>query len=315
MRVCVSIDLDNYQDYRSLVDPDGEESAHSFYGDAVPRYLDLLDQHELRGTFFVIGRDTAVPEHRRWIRAIADRGHEVGNHSYSHPYNFRALSRGEKELEIDQGDAALADVLGERTVGFRTPSCEVDCETLTILAERGYLYDSSVFPSPFMWAFMLYGRLFVRHDSYQLGEFLAPLAPATPYVPSAKRLHHRRGSDTEAAPTVLEIPFSVVSPLRIPFYSTLLRRLGCGFFSRILRWYGDQQTELHSLFHMIELAALDDTSLGRALERTPALAVPLERRVLFVDHCFGELGAVGEPSTLRELAKSYLDDDARNPAV
>ncbi len=306
MRVCVSIDLDNYQDYRSLVDPDGDETGHSFYADAVPRYLDLLDRHGLRGTFFAIGRDLAVPEHRRSVRAIAERGHEVGNHSYSHPYNFRALTRAEKEREIDQCDSALADVLGERPVGFRTPSCEVDCETLGILAERGYLYDSSVFPSPVMWAFMVYGRLFIRHDGYQLGELLAPLAPSTPYLPSATRLHRRRRLGAGSAPSVLEIPFSVVSPLRIPFYSTLLRRLGCGFFSWMLRRYGARKGELHSLFHLIELADLGESSLSRALERTPALAVPLDARVRFLAHCFEELGRAGEPSTLRELAEFHL---------
>ena len=54
------------------------------------------------------------------------------------------------------------------------------------------------------------------------------------------------------AATVLEIPISVSSPLRIPFYSTLLRRLGPGFFSWILRRYGRYRRELHGLFHLID---------------------------------------------------------------
>jgi hypothetical protein len=315
VRVCISVDLDNYQDYRSLLDPDGEEHAHSFYPDAVPRFLDLLDRHGLRATFFVIGRDTAVAEHRRWIRSISERGHEVGNHSFSHPYNFRALSRQEKRDEIERGDAAIADVIGERPVGFRAPSCEIDCETLAILGERGYLYDSSVFPTPVMWAFMVYGKLFIRHGSYQLGEATAALAPSTPYLPSPRRLHRRRGQAESGAPAVLEIPFSVSTPLRIPFYSTLLRRLGPGFFSWLLRRYGGRRRELHALFHLIELAEFDDTPLGRAYERAPALAVSLASRQRFLDHCFAQMAGAGEPATLRELALAHLEGDARGRAA
>jgi len=315
VRTCVSIDLDNYQDYRSLVDPDGEESAHSFYTDAVPRFLDLLDRHELRGTFFVIDRDAAVAENRRWIRTIADRGHEVGNHSYDHPYNFRALSRGEKEAQIDQGDAAVADVLGERPVGFRTPSCDVDCETLQILAQRGYLYDSSVFPTPVMWAFMVYGRLFIRHGSYQLGPLLAALAPPTAYHPSPTRLHRRRRPEEDGPPGVLEIPCSVVPLLRIPFYSTLLRRLGRGFFSWMVRRYASRGADLTSLFHLIELADFAETPLGGAFDRTPALAVPFETRERFLDHCFRELRGTGQPATLREIASAYVEEQAREEAA
>jgi len=192
VKVCVTIDMDDYRDYQSLVDVDGEATEASFYADAVPRFLDLLDAAGVRATFFLIGRDGAVPAHRPIVREIAARGHEVGNHSWSHPYNFRALPRARKVAEIEQGDAAIADVLGARPVGFRTPSCDVDWETIECLAERGYLYDSSVFPSPIMWAFMVYGKLFVKRPDYQLGQPLAVFAPGRPYLPRPGAIHRAR---------------------------------------------------------------------------------------------------------------------------
>src|SRR5919108_301985 len=47
-----------------------------------PRVLDILAQFGVRGTFFVIGK--RAEQHPEIIRAIADTGHEVGNHTYTH---------------------------------------------------------------------------------------------------------------------------------------------------------------------------------------------------------------------------------------
>ena len=125
MKVCISIDMDNHRDYQSLVDPRGEALEVSFYREGVPRYLDALDEVGARATFFMVGRDGQDRENRRAVQRIVERGHEVGNHSYTHPYNFRHLSRTEKEGEIRQGEESVADITGERPVGFRTPSVDV----------------------------------------------------------------------------------------------------------------------------------------------------------------------------------------------
>lgn len=310
MKVCVSIDMDNYREYRSLVDPTGDGAGPSFYFDAVPRFLDLLERNGMRATFFMIGQDGEEPAQRRVVREIAERGHEIGNHSYTHPYNFRQLTRAQKVEEIRRTEETIADITGARPLGFRTPSCDVDGETLELLAERGYLYDSSIFPSPVMWAFMIYGKLFVRREDYALGNPAAVFAPARPYLPRFDRLHRPRERDAhgdEARPAIVEIPFSVVPLLRMPFYSTLLRRLGRRAFSAMLWAYGRQRPELHTLFHLIELADFEDTSLGAAFDRTPGLGIPFSTRERFLGHAIDSLAAVGTGVTLRELAEDYLD--------
>jgi hypothetical protein len=314
VKVCISIDLDNYQDYQSLVDTDREGEPPSLYADAIPRFLDLFDRHGVKATFFVIGRDAARPENGKIIREIAERGHEVGNHSFTHPYNFRRLGRTRKEAEIDQGEAAIGDALGERPVGFRTPSCDVDLETLELLGERGYLYDSSVFPTPFMWAFMLYGRLFVRRSEYQLGHLSSVLAPARPYFPRVDKLHRSRVSGDAAGPRVLEIPVSVTAWVRLPFYSTLVRLLGTRFFDWCLR-APRREAELHMLFHMIEMADFGDTALADAIESTPGIGIPLERRVSFLSHAVEALSRHGTCVPMRELARHYLEQQGTLEAV
>lgn len=306
MKVCVTIDMDNYRDYRSLVDPTGDASERSFYLDAVPRFLDLLDAHRIRATFFMIGRDSKPSPHRHLVREIAARRHEIGNHSYTHPYNFRKLSRREKVAEIEQGEAAISDIVGVRPVGFRTPSCDVDAETLALLAERGYLYDSSVFPSPLMWAFMIYGKLFVHRGDYQLGHAASVFAPPQPYLPSADRVYRPRGPAGENGPPIVEIPVSVVPVLRVPFYTTLLRLFGPRGFDLCVRAYGRRRPLLHVLFHLIELANLRGTSLERALDRAPGLGQSQKRRERFVEHALGALARVGEAVPMENVARLVL---------
>ncbi len=311
MFVSLTIDMDNYQDYHSLVANPGHgspEAGASFYFATIPRFLDIFDRHGMKATFFMVGRDGAVAEHKPLIREIAARGHEVGNHSYSHTYNFRKLDRAAKIAEIEQGDAAIADILGERPVGFRTPSCDVDCETHELLKERGYLYDSSVFPTPLMYAFMLYGKLFVRRANYQLGTLAAALGPPQPYLPRTDKLHRRLAAGASRAPHLVEIPISVLPGIRVPYYSTLLRMFGGKPFDWLVSAYPKRRFFLQMLFHLIDLADLEDSSLGQALAKTPGLDVPLARRQHFVDAAVERLSRRAKPATLREVAQAYLED-------
>jgi peptidoglycan/xylan/chitin deacetylase (PgdA/CDA1 family) len=305
VKTAISIDMDNYEDYRSLIDPEGDPSGPSFY-QAVPRFLDMLDGAGVRATFFVIGRDATRPEHRPILQEIAKRGHEIGNHSYTHPYDFRRLSREGKGTEIARTEDAISDALGERPVGFRAPSGDVDRETHEILEERGYLYDSSLTPSLLMWGFMLYGKLFIKHQSYQLGLPAYALAPPYPYLPRADKIHRRRLPDPSQGPHLVEIPTTVIQWAGMPFYSTLMRRLGTWSFDLLARVH-PRSRPLHMLFHALDLVDLGGTSLGEAMARSPGLNVPLAQRERFVSHVFQRLAGLGDAVTLSELARDCLD--------
>jgi len=309
VQVLISIDMDNYRDYRGLVDPDGDDLDVSFY-ESVPRFLELLDRLGARATFFMIGRDAEHRENRAAVQRIAAAGHEVGNHSFDHPYDFHNLSRSAKERQIVQGEAAIADILGRRPRGFRTPSGDIDLETLEILEERDYLYDSSVIPSPLLvWSFMVYGKLFVRHRNYNLGRFWSVLAPPQPYLPSRSKLHEPLDVRSGVERRVVEIPYSVVPGVRVPFYATLFRMFPPPVFDAAVRLHGRRRPTLHTLFHLIDLYDLKGTSLGRALERMPGLAVPFERRCRFVEHAFERMTREGEAITLEDAARHFLEQN------
>ncbi len=108
--------------------------------------LDLLAQHDARGTFFTLGWIAVqCPE---LVREIAREGHEIASHGWEHqrvttqrPADFRSsIRRTKQELE---------DLTGTPVVGFRAPSYSIVPGfewAFDILIEEGYRYDSSLFP-------------------------------------------------------------------------------------------------------------------------------------------------------------------------
>ena len=80
--------------------------------------LDLLDQHQAKATFFLVAERAATyPE---LTREILRRGHDIGNHSCSHPQAwFWALGPRRMAYEIDQAQSLLHEISGQRPRWFR----------------------------------------------------------------------------------------------------------------------------------------------------------------------------------------------------
>jgi len=83
-----------------------------------PRVLDMLRERRLRATFYLIGdRVAAYPN---IARRIAEEGHEIGNHSWSHP-SLNTLNDASVIVEIDRTTDAIFQVTGRPPVTFRPP--------------------------------------------------------------------------------------------------------------------------------------------------------------------------------------------------
>ncbi|HEX6024451.1 MAG TPA: DUF3473 domain-containing protein, partial [Solirubrobacter sp.] len=90
------------------------------------RLLDVLDAHGARGTFFTLG--LVAQRYPRLVREIAGRGHEVASHGWDH---------------------RLVWELGAVVRGYRAPNYSIRPDTpwaFSILAEEGFVYDSSIYP-------------------------------------------------------------------------------------------------------------------------------------------------------------------------
>jgi len=304
VKSCLSIDLDDYGDYARLLSLAPEpQAARSLYDEGVPRLLEVLEQNALRATFFAIGRDAASPAKGRVLRDLAARGHEVANHSHGHPYDFRRLSRDAKRREILDADAAIADAVGVRPRGFRAPSFSVDPETLELLEEAGYAYDSSVVPSPVLLGMQLYAACFVRRDRYDLGSPSGVLAPGVPYAPRRGGGVWQRARAPHEALRLLEIPCSVSPRLRLPLYGTVLRTLGARGRARCFARRADERAVAHALFHLLDVAD-PEGALAGALARLPALWPSGARRRETFAQAARLLGENGASCTLAEVAEA-----------
>jgi len=83
-----------------------------------PRLLDLLAQHHIHATFFVVGENAA--QYPEILQRAVREGHEIGNHSWSHP-NFAKLSDDAVRAQIERTEDAITAATGARSHLLRPP--------------------------------------------------------------------------------------------------------------------------------------------------------------------------------------------------
>lgn len=142
--------------------------------------LESLSKRGTRGTFFILG--WIAKHHPQLIREIAGAGHEIASHGMNHqliynqsPEKFREETRSAKHL--------LEDLCQIPVIGYRAATYSITRRSLwalDILAEEGFLYDSSIFP--------------MRHDRYG--------------IPDAKLVPHLM--ETTKGHRLIEFPISVL---------------------------------------------------------------------------------------------------------
>lgn len=92
-----------------------------------PQILDILRDHDAKATFFVVGG--AAEQYPELVRRMQKEGHEVGSHSYSHPY-FNQLSWSGAAQEITMTRWVLDRILGEKCRLFRPPHGKLSLRSL-----------------------------------------------------------------------------------------------------------------------------------------------------------------------------------------
>ncbi|MBV9281523.1 MAG: polysaccharide deacetylase family protein [Chloroflexi bacterium] len=130
---------------------------------ATYRLLDALQDAGVRATFFVLG--IVAEPYPELVREIARRGHEIASHGYSHRV-IQTMEPEEFHADVLASRQQLQDLSGQPVIGFRAPEFSVgalDHWSFAVLADAGFLYDSSVFP--------------VKGPRYGI-----PDAPHTPFV-------------------------------------------------------------------------------------------------------------------------------------
>lgn len=121
------------------------------------KVLELLSEHNVKATFFVLGWIAEC--YPALVRAISSAGHEVASHGYNHRLIYN-LTPDEFREDVRISREILEDIIGAPVVGFRAASYSVTKKSLwalDILMEEGFKYDSSIFP--------------IHHDRYGFPKF------------------------------------------------------------------------------------------------------------------------------------------------
>jgi polysaccharide deacetylase family protein (PEP-CTERM system associated) len=110
------------------------------------RLLDALAAENAKGTFFILG--PLVRSHPREMRRIADEGHEIGCHGWSHDLVYDMTPERFRQETAEARDR-ITDLVGRPVTAYRAAYFSVTRRSLwalEILASLGFLYDSSIFP-------------------------------------------------------------------------------------------------------------------------------------------------------------------------
>jgi peptidoglycan/xylan/chitin deacetylase (PgdA/CDA1 family) len=286
----VSLDLDNQWSYMKTHGDAGWEAFPSYLDVFVPHALDVLDGLGLRITFFIVGQDAALERNHDALRAIVERGHEVGNHSFHHEQGIEGFSRERIRREVLETAEAVARATGREPKGYRGPGFSWNRALLETLVEAGYLYDASTLPTYLGPLARLYyfrkaslDRKEMEERKDLFGGFRDGFRPVKPYR-----------WDLGAGKTLLEIPVTTVPGLKTPFHLSYLlylsrysTRLMAAYLDTALRLCRATGTEPSFLLHPLDLLGPEQAP---ALAFFPGMDVSAARKREVFTRVLGELG-------------------------
>jgi peptidoglycan-N-acetylglucosamine deacetylase len=142
-----------------------------------PRLLKMFERFGIKTTWFIPGHSIETfPEQ---MQAVADAGHEIGIHGYTHE-NPIAMTREQEEIILDRCIALVTKLAGKPPTGYVAPWWEFSPVTNELLVERGIKYDHSLMHNDFHPYYVRVGDSWTRIDYSQNPEtWMKPLSRGT----------------------------------------------------------------------------------------------------------------------------------------
>lgn len=100
-----------------------------------PQVLEIFSEAKGKATFFMIGEQ--MKEHPDVVKQVCDKGHEIGNHTFTHP-KLSELSVQDCLKEIDEMEKLIEEMAGRKPVVFRPPYLDYNQDTVSLLQNKGY---------------------------------------------------------------------------------------------------------------------------------------------------------------------------------
>jgi polysaccharide deacetylase family protein (PEP-CTERM system associated) len=152
----MSIDIEDWfqvENLREVIERDTWNERQLRVERNVDRMLELMADAGVRSTCFVLG--WIAERCPSLIRRIAAEGHEIASHGYGHEL-LGVLSHDQFRADVERSKNLLEELTGTEVIGYRAPAFSITDWAIPILADLGFAYDSSAFPTI---AHDRYGRL------------------------------------------------------------------------------------------------------------------------------------------------------------
>jgi len=165
--VCLSFDFDAISVWlaRDMNSPT-PVSRGEFGVVGAARVLDLLERLDLPSTWFIPGH--TIRSYPEMCQRIVQAGHEIGNHGWTHvpPNN---MSREQELAGLLRANEDIHQLTGEYPRGYRSPSWDLSPNTVDLLIEHGFDYDSSMMGHDYLPYRIRQGDVFELEEPAQFG--------------------------------------------------------------------------------------------------------------------------------------------------
>lgn len=176
--------------------------------------MDICHERNIKASFYLTAHPANL--HEKSFAKLQQQGHEIGCHGLTHgtEENYDRMSAAQQRLYIKMATEYLEAITGLTMRAFRSPRVKTSAITQRILAEHGYLSDSSVCSQ----------RIdFISSNLINPGWLVAPRRPYHPHAENA----YQRGNLP-----LWQLP---VSAALMPFISSLLQASGLNFMKQFFR--------------------------------------------------------------------------------
>jgi len=142
-----------------------------------PRLLKLFERMDIQTTWFIPGH--SIETFPSQMKAVADAGHEIGIHGYTHE-NPIAMTPAQEEAVLDKCIGLVEELCGKRPTGYVAPWWEFSNVTNELLVKKGIKYDHSLMHNDFTPYYVRVGDQWTRIDyGKQPKEWMVPLQRGT----------------------------------------------------------------------------------------------------------------------------------------
>jgi peptidoglycan-N-acetylglucosamine deacetylase len=275
----LSVDVDSVASHLEGYGFERPADDGAAYQVAVPRALELFARMNARATFFLIGEE--AERHPEVVRELVRRGHEVASHSMTHRLPFTDLDPARCRREVHDSKALLESLAGRPVVGFRAPSWDLSPALFAALADAGYRYDASTYPSILLPLL----RLSVARRSSAGRTRTGSSIWAGVFGPTGP--HARRVGDR----VLIEVPMCTAPWIRLPYYHTMRFVAPAPLLAVIGGLARARRGPISYQFHAADFLDIRRDGLDPRIGRHPGMNLPLERKLILAERALSELAA------------------------